>query len=181
MTTQAPPISGRYTADPIHSSVAFAVKYMGVSTYRGTFDAVSARLDGGSHGVALTGEALVESISIRLPEPFRAHVLGEQFFAVEQHPQITFTASDVALEADGTASVHGALTINGNTHRITARGAWSPPAQDPTGHTRAHLALAATVNRRDYGMVWDTPLPNGGSALADEITVTVELALVAQE
>jgi polyisoprenoid-binding protein YceI len=75
--------------------------------------------------------------------------------------------------------VTGALTIKGVTRPITAHGTWSPPAADPTGKTRSHLALATTVNRRDYGINWDAPLPSGGSALADEVTITAELALVA--
>ncbi|MDQ6775631.1 MAG: YceI family protein [Actinomycetota bacterium] len=181
MTTQSPPISGRYAADPIHSNVGFAVKYMGVSTLRGTFGAVSAKLEGRPDGVALTGAAEVESISIRTPEQLRAHVLGEQFFAADAHPQITFTASDVMLGQDAAASVDGALTIKGTTRPVTAQGTWSPPVADPTGKTRSHLALQATLNRRDYGITWDAPLPNGGSALADEVAITVELALVAQK
>lgn len=75
MSTQTSPISGSYAADPIHSSFGFAVKYMGVSTFRGTLDKVTAKLDAGPDGVALIGAAEVESISIRTPEQFRAHVL----------------------------------------------------------------------------------------------------------
>ena len=181
MKVQAPPIGGRYAADPIHSSVGFAVRYMGVSTFRGTFDAVSAKLEGRPDGVALTGSAEVESISIRTPEQFRAHVLGDEFLAAGAHPLITFTARDLVLGEDGAATVTGSLTIKGNTRPVTAHGMWSPPTPDPTGKTRAHLALEATVNRREYGITWDAPLPNGGNALADEVTITVELALVAQE
>lgn len=181
MSTETSPIRGVFTADPIHSSVGFAVKYMGVSTFRASFDRLSAKLAGGRDGVELIGAADVESVSIHAPEQFRAHVLGEEFFAADVHPQITFTAGDVELGQDGAATVRGSLTIKGNTHPIVAHGAWSPPAPDPTGKTRSHLALEAAVNRRDYGLTWDAQLPNGGSALADEVTITVELALVAQE
>lgn len=181
MSTYIIPISGTYAADPIHSSFGFAVKYMGVSTFRGTMDKVVATLEAGADEIALTGAAEVESISIRTPDQFRAHVLGEQFFAADAHPQVTFSSSDVMLDEDGTATITGSLTIKGITRPITAHGTWSAPAADPTGKTRSHLALETTINRRDYGITWDAPLPNGGSALADEVTVTAELALVAQE
>ena len=181
MSTETTSIHGVYAADPIHSSVTFAVKYMGVSTFRAGFDRISAKLEGRPDGAALIGSADVDSISIHNPEQFRAHVLGEEFFAADAHPQITFTASDVGLARDGTATVNGALTIKGNTRPLTARGTWSPPAADPTGRTRSHLELEASVNRRDYGLTWDAPLPSGGSALADEVTMNVELALVGQE
>ncbi len=154
---------------------------MGASTFRGTLDTVAAKLEAHPDGVALTGAADVESISIRTPEQFRAHVLGEQFFDADAHPQITFSSDDVVLDEDGTATVDGALTIKGTTRAITAHGTWSPPAADPMGKTRSHLALEATIDRRDYGITWDAPSPNGGSVLADEVTITAELALVAKE
>ena len=181
MSTYTSPISGTYVADPIHSSFGFAVKYMGVSTFRGTLDTVSATLEAGPDGIELTGAAEVESISIRTPDQFRAHVLGEQFFAADSHPQIAFSSTDVTLHEDGTATVDGELTIRGVTRPVIARGAWSPAAADPTGKTRSHLALEASINRRDYGITWDAPMPSGGSALADEVTITAELALVAKD
>jgi polyisoprenoid-binding protein YceI len=131
--------------------------------------------------VALIGSADVESISIHRPEQFRAHVLGEEFFAADTHPQITFTANEVVLAEDSTATVTGHMTIKGNTQPVTAHGTWSRPAADPTGKTRSHLKLQARLNRGDYGLTWDASPPNGGSALADEVTITVELALVAEE
>jgi polyisoprenoid-binding protein YceI len=181
MSTYTTPISGAYAADPIHSSFGFAVKYMGVSTFRGTLEDVAAELEANSDGVTLSGAAKVESISIRTPEQFRAHVLGEQFFDADAHPEIAFSSSDVTLADDGTATVNGELTIRGTTRPVTAHGMWSPAAADPTGKTRSHLTLETTVNRRDYGLTWDAPLPSGGSALADEVTLTAELALVAKE
>lgn len=181
MSTTTTPISGSYVADPIHSSFGFAVRAMGVSTFRGTLEDVTATLEARSGGIALTGTAEVESISIRTPEQFRAHVLGEQFFDADAHPQVTFSSDEVVLGDDGEAEVKGALTIRGITRPVTARGTWTEPAVDPMDRTRSHLALEATVNRRDYGMTWDAPLPNGGSGLADEVTITAELALVANE
>lgn len=181
MTTYTTPISGTYVADPIHSSIGFAVRAMGVSTFKGTLGTVMATLDAGPDGVALTGAAEVESISIRTPEQFRAHVLGEQFLDADAHPQVRFSSNDVVLTDDGAAKVTGALTIRGVTLPVTAHGSWTAPAVDPMGRTRSHLALEGTVNRRDYGMTWDAPLPNGGSGLGDEVTITAELALVAKE
>jgi polyisoprenoid-binding protein YceI len=181
MSTNGTPITGIYAGDPIHSSVGFAVKYMGGSTFRATFDRLSAKLEGSPEGVALVGAAEVESVSIHSPEQFRAHVLGPEFFDAEAHPQITFTASEVLLSDDGIATVRGALTIKGNARQVMAEGTWSPPAGDPTGKTRSHLALEATINRRDFGIAWNAPLPNGGSALDDEVTISVELALVAKD
>ena len=77
-------LSGTYTADPVHSSFGFAVRYQGVSLFKGTLDEVDAELVDGR----LEGSAKVESISIRTPEQFRAHVLGGEFFDAANHPEV---------------------------------------------------------------------------------------------
>jgi polyisoprenoid-binding protein YceI len=177
MSTTATPLGGTYTVDPIHSSFGFAVRYQGVSLFRGTLSEVSATLADGR----LEGAAQVESISIRTPEQFRAHVLSEEFFDAANHPQVTFVSSDLELREDGTAEVRGELTIKGITNPITATGTWIAPATDAFGNTRGHLNLEAVIDRTQWNMNWNMPLPSGGNALANEVTLTVDLSLTAQQ
>ena len=116
MAATSTPLAGAYTADPIHSSFGFAVRYQGVSIFRGTLDGVQATLAGGR----LEGTAQVESISIRTPEQFRAHVLSAEFFDAANHPEVTFESTELDLREDGTAVVKGDLTIKGITKPIEA-------------------------------------------------------------
>ena len=176
MSTATAPLAGSYTADPVHSSFGFAVRYQGVSIFRGSLDEVTATLTDGR----LEGAAKVESISIRTPDQFRQHVLSAEFFDAANHPEVTFVSTDIDLREDGTAVVEGELTIKGITHPVTAAGTWTAPAQDAFGNTRAHLTLEATVDRTAYDMHWNAPLPSGGNALANEVTLTVDLSLVEQ-
>lgn len=169
-------IDRNYIADPVHSSFGFAVQYQGVSIFRGSVSDVTASLVDGR----LEGVAKVESISIRSPEQFRAHVLGAEFFDIENHPELTFTSSEVDLREDGTASVAGELTIKGITRPVQATGAWTAPAADAFGNTRGHLQLEAVVDRTEYDLNWNVPLPSGGKALANDVTLTIELSLVEQ-
>lgn len=180
MTTATQPLTGTYAADPIHSSFAFAVRYMGVSTFRGTLDDVAATVVAGDDGIALEGAAQVASISIRTPQQFRDHVLSADFFDAANHPAVSFRAADLELAEDGSARVEGALTIRGVTHPVRAEGTWAPEAETLSGR-RAHLALTATIDCTAYGLDWNADLPAGGKALANDVTLTVELALVAQE
>jgi polyisoprenoid-binding protein YceI len=179
MATATQSFAGVYDADPIHSSFGFAVRHMGVSTFRGTLTDVHARLTASEQGLALEGAARVESISITTPAEFRAHVLGEEFFDAERHPEVTFRSTQIALGDDGTARVHGELTIKGITRPIEATGSYVAPVQDPYGHTRAALELEAEIDRREFGMTWNAPLPNGGNALAEQVRLVVHLELVA--
>src|SRR3712207_4791782 len=165
-TTATTPFAGTYTADPVHSSFGFAVRYQGVSLFRGTLTDVAATLADGR----LEGTAKVESISIRTPEQFRAHVLSDEFFAADKYPEVTFTSSDLELNEDGTASVTGELTIRDTTQTVTATGTWTAPGADAFGNTRAHLQLATVIDRTNFGLNWNVPLPNGGNALANDVT-----------
>lgn len=169
-------LSGTYTADPVHSSFAFGVRYQGVSLFKGTLDEVDAKLVDGR----LEGAAKVESISIRTPEQFRAHVLGAEFFDAANHPEVTFTSQDIDIADDGTATIEGELTIKGITRPVSATGTWVAPAADAFGNTRGHLNLEAVVDRTEYDMNWNMALPSGGNVLANDVTLTVELSLVEQ-
>src|SRR4051812_17642219 len=120
MTTATTPFSGTYTADPVHSSFGFAVRYQGVSLYKGTLSEGDAKLTDGR----LEGTATVESISIRTPDQFRQHVLGAEFFDAANHPEVAFSSSDLDLRGDGTATAHGELTIKGITRPVSAAGTW---------------------------------------------------------
>jgi polyisoprenoid-binding protein YceI len=175
--TTATKLSGTYTADPVHSSFAFAVRYQGVSLFKGTLDEVDAKLVDGK----LEGSAKVESISIRTPEQFRAHVLSAEFFDAANHPTVEFRSNDVELGEDGTAKVEGELTIKGITRPITAAGTWVAPEADAFGNTRGHLNLEAVVDRTEFDMNWNMALPSGGNVLANDVTLTVELSLVEQQ
>jgi polyisoprenoid-binding protein YceI len=174
VSTATTALAGTYNADPVHSSFGFAVRYQGVSLYRGTLDDVTATLADGK----LTGTAKVESISIRQPEQFRGHVLGGEFFDAENHPEVTFESSDLELREDGTAVVEGELTIKGITKPVTATGTWTAPAADAFGNTRGHLNLEATVDRTAYDMAWNMDLPSGGKVLANDVTLSVDVSLI---
>jgi polyisoprenoid-binding protein YceI len=175
-TATTPLLSSTYNADPVHSSFGFAVRYQGVSLFKGTLSEVAATLTDGR----LDGTAPVESISIRTPDQFRQHVLSAEFFDVANHPEVTFTSNDLDLREDGTATVAGELTIKGITRPVEATGTWIAPAADAFGNSRGHLNLEAVIDRTEFDINWNMALPSGGNVLANDVTLTVELSLVEQ-
>jgi polyisoprenoid-binding protein YceI len=178
VTTAVQPYAGTWTADPVHSSFGFAVEYAGTGKFRGTLDDVTATLTAGDDGLSLEGAAQVESISIRTPEQFRAHVLGPEFFDAENHPGVTFSSTKVELADDGTARLDGELTIAGVTRGVAIAGTWSEPVPAAGGGLRAGLELATVVDRRDFGFDWQMELPGGGDALAYDVALEVNLYVV---
>jgi polyisoprenoid-binding protein YceI len=175
-TATTPLLAANYNADPVHSSFGFAVRYQGVSLFKGTLSDVVAGVTDGR----LEGTAKVESISIRTPDQFRQHVLSAEFFDAANHPEVRFTSSDLDLREDGTATVDGELTIRGITRPVQATGTWIAPAADAFGNSRGHLNLEAVVDRTEFDMNWNMALPSGGNVLANDVTLTVELSLVEQ-
>jgi polyisoprenoid-binding protein YceI len=180
MSTAVQPFSGTYTSDPIHSTLGFAVKYAGVGRFRGTFDDVHASLTTGDDGLVLEGSARVDSISVREPEQFRAHVLSADFFDADNHPEVTFHSTGVELSDDGAARVEGELTIAGKSKQVVATGSWIEPGQG-IGTLRAGFELETVVDRRDFGLDWQAELPNGREALGWDVTLDIVLALVPQQ
>jgi len=176
MATMMPVLDGTYVLDRTHSTAQFAVRHVGVSTFRGSFADVDARLLIECGAAVLSASAEVESISIVDPPEFREHVVrGDDFFAAAEHPRIRFDAARVQLVADETLTVYGVLEIRGVKCPVSAMGTFTPLTEDPFGDTKLGLAISATVDRRSWGMDWQMELPSGGDALGWEVEVSAQL------
>ena len=181
MSTATQPLIGTFAADPVHSSFQFAVKHMKVATFRAGFDDVEASLVAGDEGLVLEGRAKVDSVSVTNPPELRAHLVeSTDFFDGTNHPEITFRSDKVELAEGGAATVEGELTIKGITKPVTATGTYQEPVQDPYGGVRSALELTATIDRREWDLNWQAPLPSGDDVLAWDVTLTVNLELVQQ-
>jgi polyisoprenoid-binding protein YceI len=170
------PFSGTFRAEPVPSTIAFAVRHSGVFWYRGSLPDVAATLRGDGDGLALEGSARVESISVVDPPAMRASVLGPEFFDAEHHPEIKFRSTAVRLADDGQAEVDGELTIRGVTRPITASGHYAPPRPSSYGEV-AGLQLQASFDRREFGFEWQMQLPGGGDAVSWNVEVEIDLLL----
>ena len=95
--------------------------------------------------------------------------------------EITFRSYEVRLREDGEVLVLGLLTVKGISRPIAASGTYQLPVVDPFGATRAAMELHAVIDRREWGMGWQMPLPQGGEALGWEIELLAHLELVKQE
>ena len=161
-------IAGSWTFAPVHSSADFSVKYL-VAQFRGNFEELDAKLEDG----ALTGSAKVSSINVKEPN-LTGHLMAPDFFDAEQFPEITFKSTILDIQGDE-LTLDGELTMKGVTKPVKATGTVQGPTDDFAGHTRLGFTLQTTINRTDFGVSWNADLPKGGKALADEVTLTVEL------
>jgi polyisoprenoid-binding protein YceI len=173
MSTIEQQATGTYAADPVHSHVGFEVPYA-VATFSGEVTDFTATLVDGH----LEGSAKIESITLK-DENLQAHVLSPEFFDAERHPVLTFSGE---LQRDGDrAKIDGEITMKGITKPATLAGTIVGPTVDHFGATRIGLKLETVVDRTEFDMKWNMPLPTGEPALANEVTLKADLTLVAQE
>jgi polyisoprenoid-binding protein YceI len=168
--------AGAWNVDPVHSQVGFAVDYV-VGTFRGSFSPVDAKLVVTEDGVAtLSGKAPVAGVKVQ-DENLEAHLQSPDFFDAERAPEITFRSTDVRRSGDE-VEIDGELSIRGAVRPVTLAGAVGPQGTDPYGQERFNLRLSTTVDRTQFGIDWNNPLPNGEPSLANDVELTAELYLV---
>jgi polyisoprenoid-binding protein YceI len=167
---------GTWKLDPTHSSASFAVKHMVVATFRGRFEDLDATLTVAEDGSArLVGTVDARSIVVK-DENLQAHLGSPDFFDTERHSQLRF-ASD-AIRRDGEELViDGELTIKDHTHAVQARGTITDPHETLGGAIKIGVTLETVIDRTQFGLEWNAPLPKGGFALADDVKLTIELEL----
>lgn len=166
--------TGTWRADTVHSGLSFEVPYA-VATFGGEVTDFDATLADGT----LSGSARIASLKVK-DEALQAHLASPEFFDVERHPELRFVSGEIRRDGDS-VEIDGELTIKGITNPATLRGTITGPAVDHFGATRVGLALQATIDRTEFGMSWNMPLPNGQPALANEVTLKADLTLVSQE
>ena len=169
-TTQRALPTGTWSVDKIHSTVGFAVPYM-AGTFQGTFADFDARLADG----VIDGTAEVASVQVKDPN-LEAHLQSPEFFDAERFPRLSFAARDVSRSGDD-LTIAGELTLKGHTEPVEIKGHITDPAPDPYGGERFGLQLETTVDRTKFGVNWNNPLPSGDPALANDVTIVVDLQL----
>ena len=168
--------AGTWSLDPVHSSVDFEVSYL-AGTFKGGFDEIGADLTVDADRATLEGTAKVASVDVK-DENLSAHLQSPEFFDIEQYPELRFTAEDIRLDGDGKVSVPGELTIKGVTKPVAVTGTVTAPIVDPYGNERIGLNLTTKIDRTDFGVNWNNPLPNGDPSLANDVTILAELQFV---
>jgi polyisoprenoid-binding protein YceI len=168
--------TGTYTLDKVHSHVGFAVKHMVVATFRGRFEEFDATLEVADDGTPrLTGTVDVTSIEVK-DDNLAGHLQSPEFFDSERHPELRFESDSIRVDG-GDVVVDGRLTIKGQTRPVEARGTIVGPHEDIAGNTKLGLELTAIVDRTEFGLNWNAPLPKGGVALGNDVTLSVDLEL----
>src|ERR1700719_1405575 len=183
MSTLATPRTAvsTWNINPVHSVAEFKVKHMMISRVKGQFTVVKVLL--ALDEADLTNsriEASLDAASVHTRDEQRdAHLKSADFFDVEKFPTLSFKSTKVARVADGELAVAGDLTIHGVTRNVvfTVEGP-TAPGKDPWGNTRIGLSATTKINRKDFGLTWNSPLETGGILVGDEVTLTLDVQFI---
>jgi len=170
----------RYTLEPNHSSVEFAVKHMLIATSRGHFADYSVEAEIDESNLANSRATVrIQAASVDTRSPDRdAHLRSADFFDVENHPEITFVSKAIKAKGGSDYKITGDITIRGVSREITLDAELTGPVTDPWGGRRYGVSAHGKVNRKDFGIHWNAALDAGGFVLADDVKLSIEVELI---
>ncbi|RPF52246.1 YceI family protein [Aquisalibacillus elongatus] len=172
------------TLDKVHSAINFSVKHMMVSKAKGEFQDFDLEVNGDVKDLENTSvKVTVDVSSIETNNEDRnGHLKSEDFFDVENHPNIVFESKSVKKVSDSEYHVTGDVTIRGTTNEETFTVYQNGIAKDPMGGNMvAGFDVEGKINREDYGLTWNAPLETGGVLIGKEVNLTAAFELVIEE
>ncbi|MBA2740585.1 MAG: polyisoprenoid-binding protein [Actinobacteria bacterium] len=171
--TQIP--AGEWEIDPVWSALEFEIRKLGLVTIKGRIPGFTGSIVGGE-SPSLSGTVDATSITT-FDETRDGHLQAPDFFDSQRYPELRFQSTSVETDSNELVA-RGELTIKGITKPVELRGTFAGSDQDPFGNERIGLELAGTVDRSDFGLEWNAPLPGGGFLLPNEVVLRATLAAV---
>jgi polyisoprenoid-binding protein YceI len=170
-----------FTIDKAHSEITFQVRHL-VTKVRGRFTAFAGTVQFDEARPELSSasfEAGAASIDTGTADRDQ-HLRSEDFFHVEKFPSLTFVSSKVARKSAQEFDVTGTLTIRGVAKEVTLPVTYLGAAKDPWGNARAGFETEITINRKDFGLMWNAALEAGGFLVGDEVKISASVQAIAQ-
>ena len=177
MTTET---TSTWNIDPAHSAVEFKVKHMMISNVKGKFSGISGILHRyEADHTQSTLEVSIDASTINTQDAQRdGHLKSADFFHVEKFPAMTFKSTHIEQKGGGYA-VTGDLTIRDVTKPVVLNvEEVSEPAKDPWGNLRIGLSANARINRKDFGLTWNSTLEAGGVLVGEDVTIMLDVQFI---
>jgi polyisoprenoid-binding protein YceI len=170
----------KWNFDTVHSHVGFSVRHLMISKVNGHFKVWSGTMiTDEANPAASSVEVEIDAASIDTQEPKRdEHLRSADFLDAANHPKITFKSAKVAKVDDDRYNVTGTLTIRGVSKEVMLDTEFAGRQKDPWGGERAGFSAKTTINRQDFGLVFNMPLEGGGVMVGDKVNITLEIEAV---
>jgi polyisoprenoid-binding protein YceI len=168
-----------WVIDVAHTNINFAVSHMVITEVTGTFKefegtVVSAKDDFSDAQITVT----INAKSINTENNDRDnHLRSADFFDVENHSVLGFKSTNVVNKGNGKLEIAGDLTLRGITKPVVLNAKFKGQAVNPWGLIVAAFKATTTINRKKWGLVWNTALEAGGFLVGEDIELTFNVEL----
>jgi len=166
-----------WNIDTTHSEINFKVKHMMISTVSGSFEKFDGKVETSNDDFKngnFSFDAEIDSVNTNNKDRDN-HLKSDDFFGAEKNPKLTFKSKSF----DGEKMV-GDLTIKGVTKEVTLDAEYNGTAVDPYGQTKAGFEFEGNINRKDFGLTWNTVTEAGSIVVSDKVKLIASLQFIKQ-
>jgi polyisoprenoid-binding protein YceI len=166
-----------YKVDPDHTKISFKVRHLGISWVPGTFSKLDGVFSFDEKNIeASKAKANIEVASVNTENKKRDdHLKGEEFFAGEKYPAISFVSTGIKDVSGNKFTVIGDLTMHGVTKSVELSAEYNGSAKDPWGNDRAAFSATTKLNRKDFGLQWSKVLETGALVVGEDVLITIDV------
>ena len=173
-------LTGTWDVDPAHTRLGFAARHAMVATVRGGFDVFSGTIViDQANPAGSSAEVEIDAASISTGNEQRdGHLRSADFLDVENYPTLTFRSTSAEEVDADTYTLHGELTIKGQSRPVTLELDFQGTGGDPFGNTRAGFEGKATINRKDWGLSWNVAIEGGGILVGEKVKIELDVSAI---
>jgi polyisoprenoid-binding protein YceI len=171
-----------WAIDPTHSEIGFKVKHMMFTNVSGKFNSVEANIENDDDNFEtskISFSAEVHSVDTNSQDRDN-HLKSADFFDVDNFPKLSFVSTGIHKINDSEYKVSGDLTIKDVTKNITLTTEYSGAMKDPWGNTKVGLSINGNINRKDFGLTWNSALETGGVLVGEDVKLIAEIQFIKQ-
>ncbi|MEU6841894.1 YceI family protein [Streptomyces sp. NPDC046716] len=173
-------LTGQWTIDRPHSRIGFSVRHAMVTTVRGAFaDYDSVLHFDGAVPSRSRAELVIRVGSVDTGVEQRdAHIVGRDFFDAARHPEMVFRSTSTVHEGGETFRMTGDLTIRGVTRPVDLQLDYLGSVLDPFGFERSGFDGTTTIDRTEWGLVYNKRLEAGGTMVSEKVRLQFDISAI---
>lgn len=170
----------KWVLDPSHSEIEFKVKHLMISNVKGNFTKFESEING-SDFTASSISVKIDATSISTNAEDRdAHLKSADFFDVEKYPTLTFESTSFTQKDDEEYELVGMLTIKDVSKEVKLQVEFGGTNKDPWGNEKSAFSVNGKINRKDWGLNWNSALETGGVLVGEEVKISADVQFVKQ-
>jgi polyisoprenoid-binding protein YceI len=173
-------VAATWAIDPTHSYVGFVVRHLMIAKVRGHFTGVEGTIITAPEPLASSVTAAIDLASVSTGNTQRdAHLRSADFLEAEKFPTMSYRSTAVRSDGHGLV-MDGELTLKDVTRPVSLKlevnGFGPDPfAADPLQGGRAGFTATGEINRMDFGVSYNGPIPGGGMTLGEKVDIVLEI------